>query len=378
MDRVVVIGAGITGCFVAWFLAREGASVVLLDADGAGRQASGRNPGGLNPFHGPGIPGEGESLAWHSFETHWCNGEEIGRLAGTGPPIRRVERIELTFDEQERRSAREMMGLYEKRDGFSAEWLDTKALARLEPRLTSRATGGLLMRGNGEVDAKSYTLTVCAAARSLGVRYHRARVEDLKSTGNVAQSVVTDQGSHSASAVVLATGPWREQAEQWLGTTIPVKPVKGELLRVELPGEPLSRQVTHGRNGIYPLPGNQAWLGGTHEDAGYDASPSAGGKDAILRETVRLVPDVEKCRVLDQLGGLRPVTPDGLPVVGQVPGWENVYLATGAGSKGMLLGAGMGEAVARQVMGLPPMLDLSAMSPERFKVQRKPANGGVP
>lgn len=167
-------------------------------------------------------------------------------------------------------------------------------------------------------------------------------------------------------ALVVATGPWVEDAATWLGTAIPVTPLKGELLLAEIPGAPLRHHVTCQLSGLYQTPQGPVWLGGTQDQAGFDEAPTPAGRERILHAVARLVPAAAGARVIQHLAALRPVTPDGLPLLGPLAGRENVFLAVGSGPKGMLLGAGMGEAVARLIAGKAPPFALDPYRPERF------------
>jgi len=359
MDTVI-IGAGITGCFVAYFLARRGHRVCVIERAGIGRQASGVNPGGLNPLHGPGIPGPMQSLALRSHRLHVEHSPTIGET-------RAVSRIELALEESDRPHLEAAARLYDETDGFSATWLDRDALLREEPRCTDRAIGGLVLAGNRMVDAASYPEAVAKASRAFGANFLEASVNGLRTSGSRVTAAITDAGDVACQSVVLATGPWIREPERWLAVTLPVTPLKGELLQVRFPGAPLEHDVTRGPIGIYSQPDGSAWLGGTREDSGYDARPSDSGTKAIVAETTKLVPEVARAKILAHRAALRPVTPDGLPLVGRIPGWENAYVASGAGPKGMLLGAGIGEIVACLVAGESLPLPIEHLSPERFR-----------
>lgn len=367
MENVVVIGAGITGCFTAYFLAEQGVPVTLIDPDGPGRQASGNNPGGLNPFHGPGIPGPSLPLAMRAFQLHLDHEKKIAARSGANVPIHRVTRIELAFDDSEASSLETTRPLYEEAAGFSARILDRGALRREEPRCREDAVAGLFTSGNGMIDGPAYTRAVCRAAEQAGARFVKAKVRAVESGNGDMLSIMTDDDSHPCTAVVLATGAWMREPERWLGASIPVEPLKGQLLLAELPGEPLRHHVTHLTDGIYHLPGGNVWLGGTLEKkAGYDRAPTPEGRSSILDKTTRLLPCLRSARIVDHVAALRPATPDGLPVVDRVPGWDNVYVASGAGPKGMLLGPGLAEGVISLLREKSPAFALEPFSLGRF------------
>ncbi len=367
MGDVVIIGAGITGCCAAYFLARAGVSTTVIERSEIASQATAHNPGGLNPLHGPGIPGAMSALASRSFELHLDHRDEIARLSEMDHTLRRVSRIELAFDETQVAELKGSMARYSDAEGFAARWLDRADLRRLEPRLGSEAVGGLLIDGNGMVDSRAYSVAIWRAAQQLGARLIQADAAGVEHHGSRISAVELHSGrSVSCNALVLTTGPWVSAAERWLGLTIPVEPLKGELLLVRMPGARFQHHVSWGPMGIYNLPDGRAWLGGTQQRVGFDATPSAQGRETIVKGIRRLVPRAAEAPVLDHVAALRPVTPDGLPIIDRAPGWENVFIVTGAGTKGILIGAGMGEALAKLVTGASPDVSVGPFALDRF------------
>ena len=170
----------------------------------------------------------------------------------------------------------------------------------------------------------------------------------------------------SCGQVVLAMGPWSRRAEAWLDTYIPVDPLKGEILRTELPGPRLYYDISGGGGSVTPKPDGLVWCGSTEEWKGFDKEPTASSRQSILEGAIRLIPDMSEARLSLQTACLRPVTPDWLPIIGQVPGWDNVYLATGAGKKGILLSPGIGKSVADIMTQGETKLSISAFNPNRF------------
>ncbi|RLB63741.1 MAG: hypothetical protein DRH08_10660, partial [Deltaproteobacteria bacterium] len=184
MDNVIVVGAGITGSFTAFFLAQRGIPTVLVEQAGVGNQASAHNPGGLNPLHGPGIPGPMSPFAMHSFDLHLSHQQQIRDLTGVDFKFRRVSRIELAFDDEERGKLQAATKSYEASAGFSAQWLDKAEVLALEPRISPEIIGGLLMTGNGMVDSHQYTVAIAQAAQKLGARIVEGTVTGLEQEGS--------------------------------------------------------------------------------------------------------------------------------------------------------------------------------------------------
>jgi glycine oxidase len=365
-SNVVVVGAGITGCYAAYFLASLGLAPTLIERAGVGNQASGTNPGGLFPLHGAGIPGPMSSLAMASLGLHLEHREAIEQLSGVRAGPHSVSRVALALDERDLVALRHSLKLHEAAEGFSAHWLDQKQLLEMEPRLSPSVIRGLRTEGNAEVDSQRYTEAVARAAVKLGARLVSGSVIGLKRLGARATGVVLDSGEMACGALVLATGPWVADPARWLGVPIPVEPVKGELLLARLPGAAVQESLTWRHAGLYCRADGSALLGGTETLAGFDLTPSETGRQAIVADVGRIMPAIRDAELTGHVAALRPVTPDGLPVVGRPPGWENVFVATGAGRKGMLLSAGVGSAVAAEIAGEASLLDIGPCAFERF------------
>ncbi|MEE8465328.1 MAG: FAD-binding oxidoreductase, partial [Dehalococcoidia bacterium] len=150
---------------------------------------------------------------------------------------------------------------------------------------------------------------------------------------------------------------------------IPVDPLKGEIIRLENRGEPFKHDISGGGGTIYPKLDGLNWCGTTEDWKGFDREPSSQVANEIRQRVVRLVPDLADARLVQHTACLRPVTPDWLPVLGRAPGWDNVYLATGAGKKGILLAPGIGTSIADLMTTGETSLSIQGYSPERFATQ---------
>lgn len=366
--RAVVVGGGVTGGFAAYFLAKRGWQVTCLDRRDPGA-ASVNNPGGLNPLHGPGIPGPLAAFAMESFAIHVTEEAAIAELSGIDHGFRRIGRLSATFDERDTDKDGAIIERYRAAgEGFDARWLDGDELRSLEPRLASAVRGGLLTTGNGRVDARRFVAALGAAGQALGAEQRQAEALGIEVNGARVTGVRTQHGVLGCETVIIATGAWSEAPAHWLGTSLPVEPVAGELLMVRLGGEDpfafdLSWQDTAS---LYDVGMPNVLLGGTESRVGYDVMPTSGAQSSIVDRVARLVPSVRRAPVVERLVGLRPVTPDGLPILGRAPGWDNVIVAMGGGRKGMLLAAGMGRAVADWAVEGATALSVAPLTPERF------------
>jgi glycine oxidase len=364
--HIVVVGGGITGAFTAFHLAHLGVDATLLERGEIGGEASGRNPGGLNPHHGPGIPGPMHDLARESFRLHVESWPAIREHSGIEFHGRRPPRLHLAADDAEAAGLRRAAAPYDAEPGFAARWLGREEIASIDPRIDRSLVGGLLTEGNAKVDSGPYTRAVARAAAGLGARTLRGEARGLDGRAGRVTAVRLDTGSIDCDGVVIASGPWCEEPARWLDAAIPVEPLKGELLQLEPADGPPAVDLAWRDGAIYADGAERAWLGGTEDQTGFDRAPSASARASILERAARFLSGLADAPVLRQTAALRPVTPDGVPIVGMPGGWENLCLAVGSGRKGMLLSAGIGLAAAEIVAGRPTRLPVGPCSPERF------------
>jgi glycine oxidase len=366
VNDIAVVGGGITGAFVAYLLARDGVGVTLIERDEIGGHASADNPGGLNPLHGPAIPGAMQAVALEAFRLHAASWGEVQRLSGIDFSPRKAARLHVALDEADLATLERVREPYASAPGFSARWVEREELRELEPRLSPAVRRGLLTEGNARVDSASYTRALAVAAQALGARAVSADARDLVTGDGRVGEVVLDSGSVACDGVVLAVGPWCERPAAWLGTRLPVEPVKGEMLLVEAPGGAVSTDIAWRDAAVYDGGEGQAWLGGTDERVGFQEAPSAAGRASILSRVARVMPELSGARVLKQVAALRPVTPDGIPIAGLVDGWQNVYAALGSGRKGVLLSAAVARAVVDLLTRGRTQVPIGPCSPQRW------------
>jgi glycine oxidase len=343
-SQVVVAGGGALGCAIAFWLARAGVRITLVERDSFGEHASGKNAGNLNPIFmtpPPLVP-----FALESFQLHLSLAEELAALLnGAHYAVEPVKRLLISFTESESAEFEQINKSFAGRNGFSARLLDAQSLRTLEPRLSENVQDGLLMEGNKSVNARALTCALADGAARLGAKILRVNVCGLKTKSEHVIAVQTENGEISCDAVVLATGAWVGEIKNWLGVSLPVNPVKGQLLRMKLPGEGLRYDLTWGISGLYRRNRSEVWVGGTQERAGLDETPTDEIRQQLLDDAVRVMPEMARAELLEHIASLRPVTPSGFPIVERASGWNNVYIANGGGNKGILLCTGIAQAI---------------------------------
>lgn len=365
--EVVIIGGGMAGCLAAFYLGTAGVRSVILERSGIGRQASGNSAGGLNPLHGPGIPGALSDLALESFDLHLALWEILGPEGLEGVHARRLERLFVAFDLEALRTMESSVQRYQGqgRRGFESRMISAREINQLDRRLHPSLLGGQYTRGNAAVEPLTYNRSIAQAAVRRGARILERAATGLMFAGGVVQGVNTDRGPIACDQVVLATGCWGQEFAEWLGIARPVVPLKGEMLVLDLPGGPLERDITHAGYSLFSRGDGSVWLGATETEEGYDCHPTEAARRELLARGAEFMPAVSSARVTGRTVGLRPVTPDGLPLVGRVPGYDNVYLCTGAGKKGTLLSSAMGHAIADLITQGRSLLSIACAQPGR-------------
>lgn len=288
-------------------------------------------------------------LALESLRLHVAIAAE---LAATVAPyaIEPVRRVLLAFGDEDHAELDDAERIFAEHAGFSTARLDARALQAIDPRLSSAIEEGLLIEGNRSLDSCAFNRALIAGARKADARVLRADVNGLDARGHVVSAVRSDAGSFACDAVVLATGPWVDETKHWLDLDLGVEPVKGEMLRMRLPPPNITHDLTHGMISLYRRGNDEAWVGVTRERAGFDESPTAEGRRALIEGASRIMPAIREASLVEHVASLRPMALSGLPLVGRAPGWDNVYIANGGGIKGVLLSTGIGAAIRDLVL----------------------------
>jgi len=346
----VVVGAGVIGLSAAWRAARRGASVIVVDRAqppaGATRVAAGMlAPIGELSF------GEPELLQVTLAAAELYPGfvAELEAATGIGTGYTRHGALHVALDRDEAAGLRRIHEL-QRSLGLGAEWLPPRRCRELEPALTPALSGGVYAPEEAAVDPRRLTAALLAALASEGVEVRTGtEVSAPLLRGERLEGVRTSAGEElHAPFVVAAMGAW-SGARSWLPEEArpPVRPVKGQIVELRTPEgrAPCERIVASERVYLVPREDGRLIAGATVEERGFDTTVTAGGVHEVLREAYRLLPDVAEMELVEAMAGLRPGTPDNLPVVGPGP-IEGLVLACGHYRNGILLAPLTAESVA--------------------------------
>ncbi len=357
---IVVIGAGVAGCATAYYLAREGLPVTIVEREFPAFGASGYAVGLLNPLTGTGVPGPMEALSLFSYRTHLALWEELEEHSGVDFQPELVSHLELMLTEEDAEGAADLMARWGSAPGFSVQWLDTGEVLQLEPRVNSGISGAILLESLAAVDSRSFILALLEGARAHGAVLVKGEV-----TGFDDSRVTLHDREIGCDAVVLASGPWAAEASEWLGFDLPIGPLKGQIVHLRQMTPPLWKhmvgpvQVASKKDGF-------VWLAATEEREGFDNRTTREARDTLVEKAVRMVPSLAGRPVVGQTSCLRPVAPDRLPIIGGVPGRDSIYLAAALEKKGILIGPSVGRAIADLIVRGESPVPIEDFSPARF------------
>ena len=363
----VIVGGGVIGCAIAYYLRKAGMPVVVVDQGEIGAEASSAAAGLLAPLGSISSPGAFADLLLASFARFPALVPELEEASGG-----RVE-YEQTGALRVVRNARHIANLRKRMEawrplGLRMDWLEGDEARRYEARLSPEVCAAIYAPEESQIRASRVAPAFAQAAERNGATFaNHCRVTGIHYANGRVSGVVTEQGeSIACDHLVVATGAWSAQWSEWLGIPLPVSPQRGQILALRQPEPPL-RHIIFGE-AIYLAPKQDGTIivGATKEEAGFEKHLTAGGVSWLLNSAVRLVPALEQCSIERMWAGLRPHTPDNQPILGSAPGWKNVTLATGHGSVGIILSAITGEASAELVTtGFTPEL-IRPFTVERF------------
>ncbi len=355
----VVVGGGIVGTATAYELGRSGARTLLVDRADAGR-ATAAGAGILSPE-----TAKRDDPGW--IELVLAAGRHYDELIPQLDPDNGWERCGIL-----QLATRET-------DMAAWEWVAEHAAEATEISpddahamvpVLGKVLRALHHPRAARVDGRLMCGALRRGAERHGVDVRAGSVDELRAGSTVV--VFVDGDEVASDAIVIAGGAWTRQLGNQLGVQLPVDPLRGQIAHLGVVDHdtgawPIVQQVY----GHYMVPwaDRRVAVGATVEDAGFADDVTAGGVNEIMREALRVMPGLASATLGEIRVGLRPTSPDDSPLLGRLPGMDNVFVATGHGASGLLLGPISGKLVADMVRGQPSTLDLHPFSPARFQNQ---------
>ena len=360
-----IVGGGIVGSACAYYLARADRSCLLIEADAVASGASGWSAGLITPPIGPRLRPPIRDLMITAFDLHQQLPEQLRDGPAAGYELRRGGNVLIAPDGAAAPALRSLLEDPVPR-GRGARWLEPRQVSELCPWIDQPQAGGVYEPSAGNLDPDSLTRAFCAAAQRAGARLTIDSVVALEPSGPGFR-VRGSTGDYEAEQVLLAAGPWTGALAGQLGFEDSVRPLKGQILRLRLP-PPHSAVGFSCPDGSYlsPRPDGQVWIGTTEESVGFDRATTDAARDQILGRARRLCSRVDAAELISQTACLRPLSRDGLPLIGPVPGVRGAWICTGHGRTGMLLGPVSARELVNLILERDTALAMAPFDPARL------------
>ena len=355
--EVLVVGAGVVGCAVAWRLQQAGVHCTVLERSIPGAEASSAAAGILAPQAEADGPGPFLDLCLASRALYPEFARELHEVSDVDVSFRECGVLDVTFDDSEI-GAMQLRLQWQRERGLDAVWLDASAARALEPELSRSILGAVRFPRDAVVDNRLLVSALTTAAARSGARFVTAQVHGLVERGGRVVGVSTDGGELGGDAVVVAAGAWTALVPGALPSAGAVRPARGQMAMVRT-RVPICRHVVFGAHGYaVPRVDGRLLLGSTVEFAGFEKHVTAGGLATVLGVGLRLFPGLSGAPVVETWAGFRPHTPDGLPILGPgtLPG---LFLASGHFRNGILLTPITASVLTDTILGQAPSIDLT-------------------
>ncbi len=372
---VLIIGAGIIGAATAYFAARSGLAVTVLERDLPAGGTTSRCEGNIlvsDKELGPELELTQYSLGiWKGELAEHAGLWEFESKGGI-----------IVASQESSLASLERFSTAQRSFGIASERLDAGRLRELEPHVTDRALGAAFYPEDSQVQPILAAAHLLRLARDAGAELvTRAPVTALLRSGERVTGARTPRGNFSAAHVVNATGTWAGEIGALAGVSVPVLPRRGFVL-VSEPLPPMVRHKVYAAEYVDNVgssdeglqaspvvegtPAGSILIGSSRERVGFDSTVSPAALRTIARNAIELFPFLERTRILRHYHGFRPYCPDHLPVIGHDPRAPGLWHAAGHEGAGIGLSAGTGKLLAQALAGETPDIDLTPFRPERF------------
>lgn len=360
MQKYIVIGAGILGASTAYYLAKSGHDVTVIDRNDLG-QATDAGAGMINPW-----VAQRRNKAWYALAKGGTRiypqlVKELEEDGETDTGYAKVGALSIHSDVEKLNIIQERV-LKRREDApeiGEVTLLDEKQTKEIFP-LIADGYRALHIAGGGRVDGRKMREALLRAARKHGATIYYGEASLAIEGSRVIGASIGDETFH-ADQVILTAGAWISELLKPLGIESTVFPQKGQILHVKLPG------MDTGKFPVAMLPTNKyilsfddhIALGSTQEsNQGFDLQTTAGGLHTILSGVMDIVPKLKESILIESRVGFRPVIPKSFNIIGALPGLEGLILANGLGSSGLTTGPFVGKQLANLALGQELEIDL--------------------
>jgi len=366
--KVIVIGAGIIGLLTACRLKQQGADVVVLEKGSIGKESSWAGAGILCPIHPWLYPDSFSTLVNASLTLYDDLDAEL--QSSTGIDMQRIKSgLLIPCFADDKQNYEEKAVAWSQAFDWQLDILSATQAAQQEPSLSTDLNRALFWPDVYQVRNPELLKAVQALLQSLEVPIiEQAEVVALNedTSGQVMGVFLRDGTMIDGDAVLLAAGSWSQGLAEQSGFTLPVLPVKGQIVLVQANTEnTLNHIIKHDDAYFVPRRDGKILVGASMENVGFSEGNTVKGVHSLLSAVLKLVPGLSDCAIERQWMGFRPGSPDGLPFLGPIEGKRGLWVATGHYRNGVALAPITANVMASWILGESPKLDMAAFAPER-------------
>jgi len=373
-SRIIIVGGGVIGLSIAWRLSRETTrdEILLLDANRAGEGTSRVSAGMIAPIAEAGFEDPHFiKFARLSRERYRAFVSEVSRDAETPVALGEEGSIIVAIHRDDVEAMRRVYD-HRRHADLPVEWLSGTQAREMEPTLTPRVSAAMWIAYDGQVNPRALLPALVRACNRRGVEVREnASVSRIVIEGDVATGVEVGGELLPADTIVLCAGAWSGSIDGMPADVVPqVRPIRGQILRLTRTADFAMKHVVRGpRAYLLPKDDGTVVVGATQEEAGFDATPTAGGIKTILENAWEMVPSIYDLPIERVEVGLRPGTRDHLPLIGATR-IRGLIMATGHFRHGILFAPTTADAVCRGILTGDFGADVAAFAPDRFASTR--------
>jgi len=382
--EIIIIGAGVIGCSIAYHLAKQGVRAQIIERESIAARASGKSwavfaypPRFLSMEGQPqeqlfsmpvGTVSPWLELFWLGYHRLSDIGLEIKETGGVDIGYGELSWVRLALTEEQEEANRAALALQRERGCHEGYWMEARDLRSLFPDINPQVRGGMVVPYL-QVEPYRYTLGLAQVAEKRGASFRQGEVVGFRKQGMRLTGVILATGTEvMADVFVLATGPWSGRSTSWLGRELPVLINREQCVRMEVPRRlpPYGLTAPNGLTIIPKVSGDVilGHAGLADLQTSFDVSlTTEEAKMKLLEEGIDLLPTLNEAKLIEQRGDFEAWSPPPKriqPVLGRHPDWENVYIATRFGTLGMMMSPGTGRVMADLIIA-------GGHAPVRFK-----------
>lgn len=359
---ILIVGGGVIGLTTAFQLAGQGVSVTVVDRQRVGNEASWAGAGMLPPGHSAKAATAESRLRSSSYEMWEQFSAQLRELSGIDNGYRKCGAVELGLDG----AAVESQVQQWQAEGLDCETLDRAALERYVPGLHQHFQHGAFLSQFAQVRNPRHLKALTIACQRRGVEIlEEVGPLSVRAQGRVVE-VASSSRNFAADRLCLTAGAWTGQLVKPLGIELPVSPVRGQIAQLRVDQLPFSCVIEQGRRYMVPRADGLILVGSTEEHVGFEKRNTTEGISGLLRFAESIVPELGAAEVVRCWAGLRPGSPDELPFLGPVPGYDKVFVGAGHFRSGLQMSPATATVLADLMLDRTPAISLDGLGPNRI------------